>query len=187
MEIFFERNEKIRSMYKNGVVVREIADMFNISRTHVYNIVLDTQKNWNNIRKAVFIRDENKCQMMIKCKKDKSKKLCVHHIDENRSNNKMRNLITLCSNCHNYYHSKLINGDNFDDLYNIGKMCVEDKKTQKELSRLFQTNKNFIQRAVKFYNYSKKHGKFHLVEEIPNNLLKEHLYEKIKSQRDQRT
>lgn len=47
-----------------------------------------------------------------KFKKDKcilcasTKYLCVHHIDLNRNNNTIENLITICKQCHQKYHVK---------------------------------------------------------------------------------
>lgn len=51
-----------------------------------------------NIRKAVILRDHNKCMM---CKKTEGSK-DVHHIKPRRSNgsNTLKNLITLCPKCH---------------------------------------------------------------------------------------
>ena len=51
-----------------------------------------------NIRKAVILRDHNKCMM---CKKTKGSKE-VHHIKPRRSDgsNTLKNLITLCPECH---------------------------------------------------------------------------------------
>lgn len=51
-----------------------------------------------NIRKAVILRDHNKCMM---CKKTEGSK-DVHHIKPKRSNgsNALKNLITLCPECH---------------------------------------------------------------------------------------
>lgn len=45
-------------------------------------------------------RDNNKCKL---CGAEES--LVVHHIDENKKNNNMDNLITLCRKCHMSYHA----------------------------------------------------------------------------------
>jgi hypothetical protein len=45
-------------------------------------------------------RDNNKCKTC-----GSSEKLHVHHIDKNRKNNQVDNLITLCQSCHAKIHS----------------------------------------------------------------------------------
>jgi hypothetical protein len=47
-----------------------------------------------------------------KCERCQSTKfLCVHHKDENRENNKLSNLETLCKSCHQEHHcNRLPNG-----------------------------------------------------------------------------
>jgi 5-methylcytosine-specific restriction endonuclease McrA len=58
-------------------------------------------------REIVLERDENMCQC-CGCSPDEShtNSLCVHHIDVNRLNNSLSNLITLCTQCHLSLHSK---------------------------------------------------------------------------------
>jgi len=45
-------------------------------------------------RKQILLRDKDTCQKCF------SNGLCVHHIDYNKNNNKLTNLIALCSKCH---------------------------------------------------------------------------------------
>ena len=58
-------------------------------------------------RKIVFERDEKKCQC-CGCEDDGkvTNKLCIHHIDCDRSNNSPSNLITVCHQCHTSLHKK---------------------------------------------------------------------------------
>jgi 5-methylcytosine-specific restriction endonuclease McrA len=57
---------------------------------------------WGNIRENILKRDMFVCQ----CCKRKDLKLCIHHIDCNRKNNKENNLITICDNCHLQLHRR---------------------------------------------------------------------------------
>ncbi|MEI8123758.1 MAG: HNH endonuclease signature motif containing protein [bacterium] len=41
----------------------------------------------------------------VLCGKDDTRILCAHHLDKNRRNNKMENLIWLCRNCHFLVHN----------------------------------------------------------------------------------
>jgi hypothetical protein len=41
----------------------------------------------------------------VSCGKDDIRILCVHHIDENRKNNGVKNLMWLCRNCHFLVHN----------------------------------------------------------------------------------
>lgn len=58
-------------------------------------------------RKLVFMRDEDKCQC-CGCTENgiHTNNLIVHHIDCDRGNNSMSNLITLCQQCHMSLHAK---------------------------------------------------------------------------------
>ncbi len=58
-------------------------------------------------RKIVFDRDEHKCQC-CGCEQNKllTNKIIAHHIDVNKTNNSLSNLITLCTQCHLSLHRK---------------------------------------------------------------------------------
>jgi hypothetical protein len=43
-------------------------------------------------------------QMCLRCGLDDRRILVVHHVDENRSNNRLENLVWLCHNCHYLVH-----------------------------------------------------------------------------------
>ncbi len=49
-------------------------------------------------------RDEYKCQMCGVSETEHGKKLSVHHIDYNKHNLALKNLISLCNSCHCYTH-----------------------------------------------------------------------------------
>ena len=54
----------------------------------------------NKLRLKIRTRDEFKCQECFITQKEFGKTLDVHHIDFNKRNNTVNNLITLCRNCH---------------------------------------------------------------------------------------
>ena len=60
---------------------------------------------WNDkLKEKIRKRDDYACQI---CNiKQNNKKLDVHHIDENKKNNKKNNLISLCHYCHIVLHNK---------------------------------------------------------------------------------
>ena len=55
--------------------------------------------SWKKLRKKVYERDKFTCQECKRqCNNDTG--ISAHHIDFNRGNDDMMNLITLCSSCH---------------------------------------------------------------------------------------
>ena len=47
----------------------------------------------------------NRAKICVKCKNDDVRILDVHHIDENRKNQDLENLVWLCRNCHFLVHN----------------------------------------------------------------------------------
>lgn len=43
-------------------------------------------------------------QICKRCRENDKRVLAVHHLDENRNNNKLNNLVWLCHNCHHLIH-----------------------------------------------------------------------------------
>ena len=78
-------------------------------------------------RKMIFVRDEYKCQC-CGCGEDGqiTNKLVVHHLDTDRGNNSMSNLITLCEQCHLSLHQKF--GKPILRRSNIYKLFAENLK-----------------------------------------------------------
>jgi hypothetical protein len=62
-------------------------------------------KEFNNqLKSQIRERDNHTCQ---NCNgKSDNEKLCIHHIDENKSNNSSDNLISLCRECHMTIHGR---------------------------------------------------------------------------------
>jgi hypothetical protein len=106
-------SDTLKRKYKNG----EIKSSFYIDGR--YNDNPNSQYNLYNgqftesLKLEIRKRDNWTCQL---CNKKRSTN--CHHIDENKSNNIIDNLIVLCRSCHSKYHS-----------------CKEEKKT--ELKKLF--------------------------------------------------
>jgi hypothetical protein len=55
----------------------------------------------------IYIREfsNNRCEMCNKSKIDNKSELSVHHIDSNKENNNITNLIALCKSCHGKSHN----------------------------------------------------------------------------------
>jgi len=83
------------------------------------------QLNFWNVREYILFRDGHKCHGKKDCKE---KILNVHHIESRKiGGNSQDNLITLCENCHNDYHSgklklNLKRGQSFRDAAFMGIM-----------------------------------------------------------------
>lgn len=69
--------------------------------------------NWPQLRSIIIERDNYVCRI---CGSDPCEKpLNVHHVDWNRTNNKLRNLVTLCSDCHRAIHTHGYRPDGTDN------------------------------------------------------------------------
>ncbi len=53
-----------------------------------------------SLRNAIRQRDNYKCQLCGVSQMECIEKLSIHHIDYNKKNNSIQNLISLCRNCH---------------------------------------------------------------------------------------
>lgn len=56
--------------------------------------------------RLVCFRNNGLKKVCNRCGFDNELAICVHHIDRNRSNNKIENLEVLCANCHAIEHNK---------------------------------------------------------------------------------
>lgn len=69
---------------------------FDIMRPDHYKNI--NEENSNNYRRKAFLTYLHQCEI---CNYNEDENILqVHHIDENRQNNKIENLIILCPNCH---------------------------------------------------------------------------------------
>ena len=68
---------------------------------------------WPHIRRNILDRDGHVCRI---CGADQDEEvLHVHHVDYDRSNNRARNLVTLCQPCHKMIHAHGYRPDGTDD------------------------------------------------------------------------
>lgn len=153
-----KRNSKIKEMDCNGMSVAKIATLYNLSRVSIYKILKTKKINyyisgWKKIREEILKRDNNTCQWGVDCnpkKRIKKSKLHVHHIDENRENNNPKNLITLCSKCHNYYHTKIAYLI-MEEKINAVKFYNSHKITLKKVARKFGHGLSWLNKARQEY------------------------------------
>ena len=94
--------DKVIEMREIGLTYERIGQLFGISKQRVEQI--HKKKSYlpyyGPERKVVMIRDGNKCAIC-----DLTEKLVVHHIDKMEGNS-LKNMITLCTQCHHRVHSK---------------------------------------------------------------------------------
>lgn len=90
----------------------ELSKIFHISRQYVSQILNKQEKQLTDgQRYNILKRDLFQCQFGFKCTPFfKQPNLVVHHIDLDHNNENHNNLITLCKDCHVYFH-KLLNED----------------------------------------------------------------------------
>ena len=88
-------------------------------RCHARKTVLDAKKNiqrellygkdfTEKLKKEVRERDEHKCWECNLTKGVLGKEMDVHHLDDDKYNNKLENLLSLCPRCHWKIHHKMI-------------------------------------------------------------------------------
>lgn len=97
-----------------------------IWRNQVY--VEENSANWKNGEKAYrnILKRSNKKQICVLCRIADERVLVVHHIDHNRTNNKLGNLIWLCLNCHHLVHHDM----NLEKLLLLDNSCIALKNIE---------------------------------------------------------
>ncbi len=93
---------KIIELYKSGTKAIKLANMFGVSRGYIYIIVSQYKFLPPEVRKSVLLRDNSECRIC-----GTMGQLDVHHIDKDRRNNELINLILLCKECHHNQHRKM--------------------------------------------------------------------------------
>ena len=87
---------------------------------------------------------EEQCEICEAKKSDA--KLYVHHIDENRNNNSISNLVTVCNPCHSRVHSKNLEFVHYDQVMSIKEVG------KREVYDLVMPNRNFVANGVVVHN-----------------------------------
>lgn len=110
---------------------------------------------YNKIK--VFERDKNRCRA---CKKKFEKKnnpykkgnwLVCHHIDANRINNSLSNLITMCNSCHLQLHHRYQTWE-LKNLYIEDILPIKGKWKRKPHKRKPYKNKPIKEKKLMFKN-----------------------------------
>ena len=99
----------------NFANMKKILQRLNIDNSHWVGQAWNKSqrlKNWQDYSRSVNMKPHlikergNKCQQCgLEIWYDKPIKLELHHIDGDRTNNDIRNIILLCPNCHSYTDS----------------------------------------------------------------------------------
>ena len=96
------RKNIIINLYRQGNTYSQIGIIFGISRQRIHQIIRNiSSRGYQGER--ILRRDNYQCQFCFN-----NKKLEIHHLDQNRKNNKDTNLLVLCQECHRKLHAKLL-------------------------------------------------------------------------------
>jgi hypothetical protein len=114
-----KRGKLVKCYLCKSPIYKKLKDL-NLSKSGKYfcshvcsNIWLGGQQragnhpNWSSGKssyKNLLNRTDFKKECIL-CGKDDSRILCVHHLDKNRNNNKVQNLVWLCRSCHFLVHN----------------------------------------------------------------------------------
>lgn len=112
-----QENQRIRRLYKTGEFsCADIARMYNKTRQRVWQVIngkkpsqkRPTKKELfqKNLKEARRQYDDTQCQLCWRKDNFGKPKMDTHHLDGNKKNNDLDNLITICSQCHAEVHTK---------------------------------------------------------------------------------
>ncbi len=79
---------------------------------HYSEVKHPTWKNGINAYRSILLRRGGLVQC-LRCGNDDKRILIVHHLDKNRTNNNLSNLVWLCPNCHMLIHRDKVEMKNF--------------------------------------------------------------------------
>lgn len=96
------RREEVIKLRKKNYSFEKIGKFLNISKQRACAIYQDYAPVDKNMKEDALFRDNNSC---VLC--GEKKNLHIYHIDKDRRNNKLNNLITLCGKCHGKKHREI--------------------------------------------------------------------------------
>jgi thymidylate synthase ThyX len=163
-ESYIQMKKTIKEQYKNGREVwnKNIKENENISvkkqanslrENHHNNGYEENNSNWKNGISVKYYqrlkKDIDYCELC----KTHDEKLEIHHIDKNRKNNNIDNLIKLCFDCHTMVHNK----DNKFLSKNIVKdtiISIKELKDKRVVYDLVMQNpyNNYIANGIMVHN-----------------------------------
>jgi hypothetical protein len=127
--------EKFIKMYiDSGLSYSQVGKSLGISKQRVYQIyhygyVNSMRANITSRERMVQARDKNRCRI---CRKSKVT-LHIHHLDGSKDN-RLQNLITLCSSCHGKFEKYTKDLKKINPKLKVGKL-LETTLTQYKKSK----------------------------------------------------
>lgn len=85
-----------------------------------------TTPSWNQIRSQILDMDDYQCRICFTG--SHVARLHVHHMDYDRTNNKLANLVTLCETCHRHIHREGYKPADHDDWPTPWKIARSDEQ-----------------------------------------------------------
>lgn len=148
---------KIKEFVAQGKSQTEVARLFNLSRQRINQIIKNEKKPiTETTRDNILIRDKYTCQFGFKCLPHrKQPNLVVHHIDIDRNNNYQNNLITLCRECHVYFHK--LNNEDKRKKYTCKKCLNKFNRDNFLYSKNICVNCNILEQTIKKNLWSPKY------------------------------
>lgn len=180
MELFFAQNannmqkiidkQYIIEQYKTGKrSYNSLAQEFDVSYERIAQIVQNKKIIREKTRRAVYIRDNFLCQLNEKCKNKKMGKLVIWHLDRNKSNTALNNLITVCSLCSNFlvvlekggYKTRQCQSCKkectYAEIYSIGKNCFVCMKRERAINKLYWCKKFKLYECIQCHSNVSPH------------------------------
>jgi hypothetical protein len=163
IQVHFRIIEKVNQLLPISETIVEVAS-FDIQKINNPTIQGKEYQQGNqldfwNVREYVLFRDGHKCQGKKNCK---GKILNVHHIESRKvGGNAPANLITLCEDCHNDYHSGKLNktfkrGKSFKDSTFMGIMRWTFYNRLKEIYPNVKMTYGYITKNIRITNKLEK-------------------------------
>lgn len=121
-------------------------------KKRAHDLVLHNQRAFGGLKYQVLARDGNKCTT---CKCADMKRLIIHHKDENKQNNVMENLTTLCRACHARVHHTGSDNVKYKDISkdNIAE-AIESTSTLDEAAKKLGITRKTLAKKRKDFGFA---------------------------------